>query len=37
MEIDKKIIKKLIDALEDLKQSLGKTGEKLDLLDVKKK
>ena len=36
MEIDKKIIKKLIDALEDLKQSLGKAGEKLDILDVEK-
>ena len=30
MEIDKKVIKKLIDALEDLKKSLSKSGEKLD-------
>ena len=30
MEIDKKVIKKLIDALEDLKKSLNKKGEKLD-------
>ena len=34
MEIDKKIIKKLIDALEDLKKSLGKAGEKLDILEI---
>ena len=33
MEIDKKIIKKLIDALEDLKKSLNKNGEKLDTFD----
>tara|TARA_Y100001935_G_scaffold143537_1_gene118590 strand:- start:50 stop:418 length:369 start_codon:yes stop_codon:yes gene_type:complete len=37
MEIDKKVIKKLIDALEDLKKSLSKTGEKLDLPDVENK
>ena len=30
MEIDKKVIKKLIDALEDLKESLDKSGEKFD-------
>ena len=30
MEIDKKVIKKLIDVLEDLKKSLSKSGEKLD-------
>ena len=30
MEIDKKVIKKLIDALEDLKKSLDKSGEKFD-------
>ena len=30
MEIDKKVIKKLIDALEDLKVSLNKSGEKFD-------
>ena len=30
MEIDKKVIKKLIDALEDLKKSLSESGEKLD-------
>ena len=33
MQIDKKIIKKLIDALEDLKKSLNKNGEKLDTFD----
>ena len=33
MEIDKKVIKKLIDALEDLKKSLSKSGEKLDTPD----
>ena len=37
MEIDKKVIKKLIDALEDLKKSLNKTGEKLDLPEVENK
>ena len=37
MEIDKKVIKKLIDALEDLKKSLSKTGEKLDLPEVENK
>ncbi len=37
MEIDKKVIKKLIDALEDLKKSLSKTGEKLDLPDEENK
>ena len=31
MEIDKKVIKKLIDALEDLKKSLSESGEKLDI------
>ena len=30
MEIDKKVIKKLIDALEDLKKLLSESGEKLD-------
>ena len=30
MEIDKKVIKKLIDALEDLKKSLNKTGQQID-------
>ena len=30
MEIDKKVIKKLIDALEDLKKSLDKSGEKFE-------
>ena len=34
MEIDKKVIKKLIDALEDLKKSLNKTGQHLDILDT---
>ena len=33
MEIDKRIIKKLIDALEDLKKSLNKNGEVLDASD----
>ena len=33
MEIDKKVIKKLIDVLEDLKKSLSKSGEKLDTPD----
>ena len=36
MEIDKKVIKKLIEALEDLKKSLGKTGEKFDLKEIEK-
>ena len=31
MEIDKKVIKKLIDALEDLKKSLNKTGQQIDI------
>ena len=31
MEIDKKVIKKLIDALEDLKKSASITGEKFDI------
>ena len=30
MEIDKKVIKKLIDAFEELKKSLKRNGEKLD-------
>ena len=34
MEIDKKIIKKLIDALEDLKKSLNKNGDKLKFLKL---
>ncbi len=34
MEIDKKVIKKLIDALEELKKSLNKTGVKLDIPDT---
>ncbi len=34
MEIDKKIIKKLIDALEDLKKSLNKTGQQIDIPEV---
>ena len=36
MEIDKKVIKKLIEALEDLKKSIGKTGERLDLQEIEK-
>ena len=35
MEIDKKIIKKLIDALEDLKKSLNKNGEKIEISEIK--
>ncbi len=31
MEIDKKVIKKLIDALEELKKSLNKAGVQLDI------
>ena len=34
MEIDKKVIKKLIDALEDLKKSLNKTGQQIDIPDI---
>ena len=34
MEIDKKVIKKLIDALEDLKKSLNKTGQQVDIPEV---
>ena len=34
MEIDKKVIKKLIDALEDLKKSLNKTGQQIDIPEV---
>ena len=34
MEIDKKIIKKLIDTLEDLKKSLNKTGQEIDISDT---
>ena len=34
MEIDKKIIKKLIDALEDLKKSLNKTGQQIDIPEL---
>ena len=34
MEIDKKIIKKLIDALEDLKKSLNQTGQEMDVSDT---
>ena len=36
MEIDKKIIKKLIDTLEELKSSLGKNVETLELSENKK-
>ena len=36
MEIDKKVIKQLIEALEDLKKSLGKTGEKFNLKEIEK-
>ena len=35
MEIDKKIIKKLIDALEDLKKSLSKNGEQIEISEIK--
>ena len=35
MEIDKKIIKKLVDALEDLKKALDKSGEQLDIPEKK--
>ena len=35
MEIDKKIIKKLIDALEDLKKSLNKNGEPIEISEIK--
>ena len=34
MEIDNKVIKKLIDALEDLKKSLNKTGQQIDIPEV---
>ena len=34
MEIDKKVIKKLIDALEVLKKSLNKTGQQIDIPEV---
>ena len=34
MEIDKKVIKKLIDALEELKKSLNKTGVRLDIPEI---
>ena len=34
MEIDKKVIKKLIDAFEELKKSLKRNGEKLDTSEV---
>ena len=34
MEIDKKVIKKLIDALEDLKKSLNKTGQQIDIPEL---
>ena len=34
MEIDKKVIKKLIDALEDLKKSLNKTGQQIDISEL---
>ena len=35
MEIDKKIIKKLIDTLEDLKKSLNKNGEQIEISEIK--
>ena len=35
MEIDKKIIKKLIDALEDLKKALNKNGEQIEISEIK--
>ena len=35
MEIDKKIIKKLVDALEDLKKSLNKNGEQIEISEIK--
>ena len=35
MEIDRKIIKKLVDALEDLKKSLSKNGEQLEVAEKK--
>ena len=35
MEIDKKIIKKLIDALEDLKKSVNKNGEQIEISEIK--
>ena len=34
MEIDKKVIKKLMDALEDLKKSLNKTGQQIDIPEL---
>ena len=37
MEIDKKIIKKLIEVLEDLKRSLGESKDLVDLDDTVKK
>ena len=36
MEIDNKVIKKLIDALEDLKKSLNKTGQQIDIPELEK-
>ena len=35
MDIDKKIIKKLIEALEDLKKSLNKNGEQIEISEIK--
>ena len=34
MEIDKIVIKKLFDALEDLKKTLNKTGQQVDIPEV---
>ena len=34
MEIDKKVLKKLIDALEDLKKIINKKGMQLDIADT---
>ena len=36
MEIDKKIIKKLIESLEELKKTLNKSGEQLDITETSK-
>ena len=36
MEIDKKIIKKLIESLEELKKTLSNSGEQLDALEISK-
>ena len=36
MEIDKKIIKKLIESLEELKKTLNKSGEQLDTTETSK-